>query len=68
MSNKLTEDYALAGSPVRLSGLAQSVHALLLHRFDTRPTVNGKPNKGYRKSYPSMDEIQRWCSGFLDKL
>jgi len=64
MSNKLTEDYALAGSPVRLSGLAQSVHALLLHRFDTRPTVNGKPNKGYRKSYPSMDEIQRWCSGF----
>jgi len=64
MSNKLTEDYALAGSPVRLSGLAQSVHALLLHRFDTRPTVNGKLNKGYRKSYPSMDEIQRWCSGF----
>jgi hypothetical protein len=64
MSNKLTEDYALAGSPVRLSGLAQSVHALLLHRFDTRPTVNGKPNKGYRKSYPSMIEMQRWCSGF----
>ena len=64
MSNKLTEAYALAGSPVRLSGLAQSVHALLLHRFDERPVLNGKPNKGYRRSYPSMEEIQTWCAGF----
>jgi len=64
VSNKLTEAYALAGSPVRLSGLAQSIHALLLHRFDERPVLNGKPNKGYRKSYPSMEEIQTWCTGF----
>lgn len=64
MSNKLTEAYALAGSPVRLSGLAQSIHALLLHRFDERPVLNGKPNRGYRKSYPSMQEIQTWCTGF----
>lgn len=64
MSNKLTDAYAFAGSPVRLSGLAQSVHALLLHRFDERPIVNGRPNKGYRKSYPSMEEIQTWCTGF----
>jgi hypothetical protein len=64
MSNRLTDAYALAGSPVRLSGLAQSVHALLLHRFDERPILNGKPNKGYRKSYPSMEEIQTWCAGF----
>ncbi|CAB4767881.1 MAG: hypothetical protein F2720_00515 [Actinobacteria bacterium] len=64
MSNKLTNAYALAGSPVRLSGLAQSIHALLLHRFDDRPILNGKPNKGYRKSYPSMEEIQTWCTGF----
>lgn len=64
MSNKVTDAYALAGSPVRLSGLAQSVHALLLHRFDERPILNGKPNKGYRKSYPSMEEIQTWCAGF----
>jgi hypothetical protein len=64
MSNRLTDAYALAGSPVRLSGLAQSVHALLLHRFDDRPVINGKPNKGYRKSYPSMEEIQTWCAGF----
>ena len=64
MSNKLTDAYAFAGSPVRLSGLAQSVHALLLHRFDERQFVNGKPNKGYRKSYPSMEEIQTWCAGF----
>jgi hypothetical protein len=64
MSNKVTEAYALAGSPVRLSGLAQSVHAFLLHRFDERPVINGKPNKGYRKSYPSMDDLQLWCTGF----
>lgn len=64
MSNKLTDAYAFAGSPVRLSGLAQSVHALLLHRFDERPIVNGRPNKGYRKSYPSMEEMQTWCTGF----
>ena len=64
MSNKLTEAYALAGSPVRLSGTAQSIHALLLHRFDEREFINGKPNKGYRKSYPSMEEIQTWCAGF----
>lgn len=65
MSNKLTEAYALAGSPVRLSGTAQSIHALLLHRFDERPILkDGKPNKGYRKSYPSMEEIQTWCAGF----
>jgi hypothetical protein len=64
VSNKLTEAYALAGSPVRLSGLAQSIHALLLHRFDERPVKNGKPNKGYRRSYPSMEEIQTWCTGF----
>jgi hypothetical protein len=64
MSNKVTEAYAQAGSPVRLSGLAQSVHAFLLHRFDERPVINGKPNKGYRKSYPSMDELQTWCAGF----
>jgi hypothetical protein len=65
MSNKLTDAYAFAGSPVRLSGLAQSVHALLLHRFDERQFLkNGNPNKGYRKSYPSMTEIQTWCTGF----
>jgi hypothetical protein len=64
MSNEETNSYALAGSPVRLSGLAQSVHALILHRFDPRPYVNGKPNKGYRKSYPSMTELQTWCTGF----
>jgi len=64
VSNDLSNAYALAGSPVRLSGLAQSVHALLLHRFDERPVLNGKPNKGYRKSYPSMEEIQTWCTGF----
>jgi hypothetical protein len=65
MSNRLTDAYAYAGSPVRLSGLAQSVHAFLLHRFDERPILeNGKPNKGYRKSYPSMEEIQTWCTGF----
>jgi hypothetical protein len=64
MSNRLTDAYALAGGPVRLSGLAQSVHALLLHRFDERPVINGKPNKGYRKSYPSMEEMQTWCTGF----
>jgi hypothetical protein len=49
---------------VRLSGTAQSVHALLLHAFDTRKEINGKPNPGYRKSYPSMDDLQRWCTGF----
>jgi hypothetical protein len=64
VSNELTNAYALAGSPVRLSGLAQSIHALLMHRFDERPVLNGKPNKGYRKSYPSMEEIQTWCTGF----
>lgn len=64
MSNRLTNAYASTGSPVRLSGLAQSVHAFLLHRFDEREFVNGKPNKGYRKSYPSMDDFRLWCTGF----
>lgn len=64
MSNKVTNAYADAGSPVRLSGLAQSVHAFLLHRFDEREFINGKPNKGYRKSYPSMQDIQTWCTNF----
>jgi hypothetical protein len=64
MSNRLTNAYASTGSTVRLSGLAQSVHAFLLHRFDERESINGKPNKGYRKSYPSMDEIRTWCTGF----
>jgi len=63
MSNELTNAYALAGSPVKLSGTAIAVHALLLHRFDERPEVNGKPNKGYKKSYPSNEDICRFLAG-----
>lgn len=63
MSNRLTEAYALAGSPVKLSGTAIAVHAFLLHRFDDRPEVNGKPNKGYKKSYPSNEDICRFLAG-----
>ena len=60
MSNELTNAYILAGSPVKLSGSAVAVHALFLHRFDNRPEVEGKPNKGYMKSYPSNEEICLW--------
>lgn len=60
MSNELTNAYILAGSPVKLSGSAVAVHALFLHRFDDRPEVEGKPNKGYMKSYPSSEEICLW--------
>jgi len=60
MSNELTNAFILAGSPVKLSGSAVAVHALFLHRFDNRPEVEGKPNKGYMKSYPSNEEICLW--------
>lgn len=60
MSNRLTEAYAYAGSPVKLSGTAVAIYALILHRYDDRPEVNGKPNKGYKKSYPKNEDICRW--------
>lgn len=60
MSNKLTNAVAFAGVPVRLSGTALLIHALLLHRFDEREFVDGRPNRGYRKSYPGNEEIMRW--------
>ena len=49
---------AVIKNPVK--GLRGTKKILLLHlcyRYDTRPLVDGKPNKGYLKSYPGMTEL-----------
>ena len=49
---------AVVKNPVK--GLRGTKKILLLHfcwRYDTRPLVDGKPNKGYLKSYPGNTEL-----------
>jgi hypothetical protein len=57
MANRHYE-HALKGLPCRVSTTAQLIYQLICYRYDDRPTLdNGKPNKGYRKSYPGMAEF-----------
>lgn len=56
MSNKHYD--AVVKNPVKgLRGTKKIVLLHLCHRYDTRPMVDGKPNKGYLKSYPGMIEL-----------
>lgn len=57
MSNKHYD--AVVKNPVKgLRGTKKIVLLHLCHRYDTRLTLDdGKPNKGYLKSYPGMTEL-----------
>lgn len=49
---------AVMKNPVKgLRGTKQIVLLHLSYRYDTRPTKDGKPNRGYLKSYPGMSEL-----------
>ena len=57
MANRHYE-HALKGLPCRVSTTAHLIYQLICYRFDDRPTLpNGKPNRGYLKSYPGMAEF-----------
>jgi hypothetical protein len=56
MANEHYEE-ALKGLPCRVSSLASLIHQVICYRYDTRETVKGKPNPGYRKSYPGMPQL-----------
>lgn len=62
MSNKEMNAFLDAGLPPgikKLSGLETALYLIICHRYDTRAFTNGKPNPGYRKSYPGMELFQR---------
>jgi hypothetical protein len=58
MANEHYEE-ALKGLPCRVSSLSHLIHQVICYRYDTREIVNGKPNRGYRKSYPGMPELMQ---------
>lgn len=62
MSNRLTNAFIAVGFPEKVTGTASAIHLLLLHRYDEREYLDKeskKPNRGFRKSYPGMEEICR---------
>lgn len=61
MSNREMNAFLEAGLPpgIKLTGLQGLLYLIICHRYDTRPFVNGEPNKGYLKSYPGMDLFLR---------
>jgi hypothetical protein len=58
MANEHYEE-ALKGLPCRVSSTASLIHQVICYRYDTRSTVNGKPNPGYCKSYPGMPTLMK---------
>jgi len=54
MSNKHYE-HALEGLPCRVSNTASIIYQIICYRYDEREFKDGKPNRGYLKSYPGMD-------------
>ena len=54
MSNKHYE-HALEGLPCRVSTTAHIIYQIICYRYDEREFKDGKPNRGYLKSYPGMD-------------
>ncbi len=57
MANRHYE-HALKDLPCRVSSTAHTIYQLICYRYDDRLTLdNGKPNKGYLKSYPGMAEM-----------
>jgi len=57
MANRHYE-HALKGLPCPVSTTAHLIYQVICYRFDDRPTMpNGKPNRGYLKSYPGMADF-----------
>lgn len=56
MSNRHFE-HAIKGLPCRVSTTAHTIYQIICYRYDDREFVDGKPNKGYLKSYPGMAEF-----------
>jgi hypothetical protein len=54
MANKHYE-HALKGLPCRVSTTAHLIYQIICYRYDDREFIEGKPNRGYLKSYPGMD-------------
>jgi hypothetical protein len=54
MANKHYE-HALEGLPCRVSTTAHIIYQIICYRYDLREFIEGKPNRGYLKSYPGMD-------------
>jgi hypothetical protein len=54
MSNKQYE-HALEGLPCRVSTTAHIIYQIICYRYDEREFKDGKPNRGYLKSYPGME-------------
>lgn len=54
MANKHYE-HALKGLPCRVSTTAHLIYQIICYRYDDREFIDGKPNRGYLKSYPGMD-------------
>ena len=67
MSNKVYEvtlkhelpTFTDQGKTKRLSSSACAIHAVICYRYDERKILtNGKPNRGYGKSYPGINELR----------
>jgi hypothetical protein len=56
MANRHFE-HALKGLPCRVSTTAQIIYQIICYRYDDREFIDGKPNRGYLKSYPGMAEF-----------
>ena len=62
MSNYEMNAFLDAGLPPgvkKLSGLELALYLIICHRYDLREFTYGKPNPGYRKSYPGMELFLR---------
>lgn len=60
MSNREFNIVRIHGVPVKISPTAHNVHKVILYEYDTRPLrLDGKPNPGYKTSYPGMESFQK---------
>jgi hypothetical protein len=60
MSNREFNIIRKHGVPIKMSPTAHNVHKVILYEYDTRPLkADGKPNPGYKKSYPGMELLQK---------
>ena len=53
MANRHYE-HSLEGLPCRVSTTAHLIYQIICYRYDIREFIDGKPNRGYLKSYPGM--------------
>lgn len=60
MSNREFNIIRKHGVPIKISPTAHNVHKVILYDYDTRPLkIDGKPNPGYKTSYPGMEALQK---------